>query len=329
MRIDQALKSKRFLGAKLGSMETRQTWLAVLKAAYAIPLSVKELALFHSVADDRPPPTQRVRELWANAGRRSGKTELAAAIGVFHALIAPRKLSKGETGTVLIVVADRAQARVCKDYALAYIKESSELCNDIESETIDEIRLKNGVTISVQANSYKSVRGRAVLCAILDECSFWMSDDSANPDTEVYRAVLPSLITTEGILVGISTPFRKKGLLYEKHNRYFGQPSDEVLVVHGGSSVFNPTLSLERIKQQIEEDPEGGRSEWDAEFRSDDSAYLSDVLMTVLLITADRLNCRRVPSTATNASLIHQGDGTTTMSYASPTRKAIALWLML
>ena len=49
----------------------------------------------------------------------------------FNALIAPRKLSRGETGTVLIVAADRAQAWTVSITALAYIKESSELCNDI------------------------------------------------------------------------------------------------------------------------------------------------------------------------------------------------------
>ena len=48
------------------------------------------------------------------------------------------------------------------------------------------------------------MRGRTLLCAILDEVSFWRDDASANPDVETYRAILPSLATTNGMLVGIS-----------------------------------------------------------------------------------------------------------------------------
>jgi hypothetical protein len=73
----------------------------------------------------------------------------------------------------------------------------------------DEIRLTNNIIISVHASSFRSVRGRTLLCAILDEVSFWRDDASANPDVETYRAILPSLVTTGGMLVGISPPHRK------------------------------------------------------------------------------------------------------------------------
>src|SRR5262249_46030833 len=32
-----------------------------------------------------------------------------------------------------------------------------------------------------------------LLTAVFDESAFWRSDESASPDTEVYRAILPSL----------------------------------------------------------------------------------------------------------------------------------------
>src|SRR5262249_19111375 len=125
MRIDQALRSRDLLGAKLGTkLDSWKTWLTVLKATYGHKLTEAELATFRFVAGDRPPPSKRVRELWCTCGRRSGKTEVAAAIGAYHALIAPRRLSVGEKAFVIIVAADRAQARVCKDCALAYIKSS-------------------------------------------------------------------------------------------------------------------------------------------------------------------------------------------------------------
>jgi hypothetical protein len=48
------------------------TWLAVIKAAFAERLTATELELFRSVAG-RDPPKRRVNELVALAGRGAGK----------------------------------------------------------------------------------------------------------------------------------------------------------------------------------------------------------------------------------------------------------------
>jgi hypothetical protein len=112
----------------------------------------------------------------------------------------------------------------------------------------------------------------------LDEVSFWRDDSSALPDIETYRAILPSLATTNGLLIGISTPYRKLGLLHQKWRDHFGQDGD-VLVVQGATQAFNPTLSDATIAAQRSADPAGAVSEWDAEFRSDISAFLDDELI--------------------------------------------------
>jgi hypothetical protein len=104
----------------------------------------------------------------------------------------------------------------------------------------------------------------------------WHDETSATPDLEVYRAVLPSLMTTQGLLVGISTPYRKVGLLYQKHRDHFGQDSDDTLVVQGPSVAFNPTLTQATIDADVAADPEGARSEWEAVFRSDLAAFLDE-----------------------------------------------------
>jgi len=115
-----------------------------------------------------------------------------------------------------------------------------------------------------------------LIAGIFDESAFWRDETSALPDVETYRAVLPSLATTNGMLVGISTPYRKLGLLYQKHCNYFSQDGDDVLVVQGRSQAFNPTLADSVIAAQREADPAGAVSEWDALFRSDVSAWLDD-----------------------------------------------------
>ena len=137
----------------------------------------------------------------------------------------------------------------------------------------------NGVTIAVHANNYRSVRGRTLLCAIFDEVAFWRDDSSATPDVETFSAVLPSLSTVGGMLIGISTPYRKIGLLHQKFRDHFGVDSPDVLVVQGPTSLFNPTMPADEIASQRAADPTAAGAEWDAEFRTELTAYLDDALI--------------------------------------------------
>jgi hypothetical protein len=131
----------------------------------------------------------------------------------------------------------------------------------------------------VHSNSFRTVRGRTLVAFILDEVSFWRDEASATPDVETYRAILPSLATTNGMLVGISTPYRKLGLLHQKHRDHFGQDDGDVLVVQGASKIFNPSLNDAVIEAQRAADPTAAGAEWDAEFRSDIGAFLDDALI--------------------------------------------------
>ena len=83
--IDQALRDRNLLGAALGGSTTWGVWIAVLRAAFGLPLSEEERTAFDAVAGGREPPQERVRELWCVIGRRSGKSRVAAALADFVA----------------------------------------------------------------------------------------------------------------------------------------------------------------------------------------------------------------------------------------------------
>jgi hypothetical protein len=275
--LAEALRDHNLLGAALGRPETWTTWLSVMKAASGQPLDLDELATFKCVAGNRNVPRRRPREIWAIAGRGSGKSRIVGAIAVHAGLLSRHRLSPGEQGFVLVLSPTVAQAKVVFHYALGFIEASPVLRRELYgAPTQYEIRLRNRVTIATHPNSYRSVRGRTILTAILDEASFFRDEASASPDVETHRAVLPSLIRTGGQLIGISTPYRKLGLLYQKHRDHFGVDDDDVLVVQGSSRTFNPTLSETDISAASLADPEAGRSEWDATFRDDISAFLSE-----------------------------------------------------
>jgi hypothetical protein len=275
--IDRALTDRKLLAAALGPIEPWKTWLVVMRAAFALDLGTdEERELFKHIAGDRPLPRKRVRELWCICGRRSGKSRIAAALAVFIACFMKHKLAAGEIGFVLVLAASRDQAKVVFDYIRGFLEASPILRQEIDSITTTEIRLKNGVIIGTHANSFRSVRGRTLLACIFDEVALWRDEVSATPDVEVYRAVLPALMTTGGMLIGISTPYRKVGLLYQKHRDYFGVDNDDVLVVQGPSTAFNPTLSTASIDAAIADDPEGAGAEWEAIFRSDLAAFFDE-----------------------------------------------------
>lgn len=277
--IDRAMSDKRLLGAALDDVTTWTTWLAILKAAFGLPLSEEQQEIFAAVAGGRDPPTKRVRELWCIAGRRSGKSRMAAMIAVYLAMFVKHRLSPGEKGMVLVLAASKDQARVVFGYARAFLIESRVLRQEVEAVTASEIRLRNGITLAVHANSFRTVRGRTLCAAIFDEVALWHDDLSATPDKEIYSAVLPSLITTRGMLVGISTAYRRMGLLFQKHRDYFGVASDDILVVQGSTFQFNKTLDEAAIAAQRAADPAAAASEWDGMFRNDVGAFLDDDLI--------------------------------------------------
>jgi hypothetical protein len=255
-----------------------RVWRAVLKAAHAEPLSAAERAAFDQVAGGREPPKHKVRQLGVVVSRRGGKGRAGAALAVFASALTDHSavLAPGEVGTVAFISPTRPQAMIGQRYALGYFESSPVLAGEIAEVTADEIRLRNGNVIATLAADYRSLRGRTLLLAVLDEASFLKDETSRTSDIETARGLLPSLLTTSGMLVVLSSPYRRAGLLFQMHRDCFGKDDDDVLVVAGPSVVFNPTLDAGVIAKATESDPEAARSEWLGEFRSDLARFLAD-----------------------------------------------------
>jgi hypothetical protein len=276
--IDAALDNPALLGAALGDPTSWASWRTILKAAHGIRLHGKELKTFTAVAQ-RPPPKVPVKELFVIAGRGGGKSRMAAAAAVHAATCVDYKgrLAPGERGLVLVLALSMEQARSVLDYCVGFLEASPVLSQRIEQVTSTEIRLKGNIVIAVHSNSFRSIRGPTLVGCVFDESSFWRDEASANPDLEVYRAVMPALQRkASGMLIAISSPYRKSGLMYNKFKSAFGQDDKRVLVVRAASALLNPTVDQAAIDAALLDDPESARSEWLAEFRSDLSGYLDD-----------------------------------------------------
>jgi hypothetical protein len=260
-------------------------WRAVLKGAFAIPMTETEEAFFRTVAD-RDPPKTKVRELWVIAGRRAGKDSIVSFLVAYGAALFEQahRLRPGERAVGLSLAVDRDQAKVLLEYVRAYfrmIPMLSELLVGRDHQTGFE--LANGVDIIAGVNSFRSVRGRPFLFAVLDEVAFWRDDRSANPDLETYAAILPGLATLLGMLIGISSPYRRSGLLWTKFRDHYGKDGD-VLVVKATTLQLNPTIDPAIIERALEEDPAAARAEWLAEFRTDIESFIGPDVLDAIVV---------------------------------------------
>jgi hypothetical protein len=251
-------------------------WKAVLRGAFGLDMTEKEKEFFRTVAD-RDPPTRPVKEIWVAAGRRSGKDSVASLIAAHAAATFDKQhlLRPGERALCLCLATDRDQAKICLNYIRAFFTDIPMLKDMIQRETADGFELSNNVDVQVATASYRAVRGRAIALVVLDEISFFSSENSANPDLEIYRALLPGLATLNGTLVAISSPYRKNGLLHTKFKQNYGKDSDVILFIKAATRTLNPTIDQAIIDQAMLEDRAAASSEWLGEFRDDIGGYLA------------------------------------------------------
>jgi hypothetical protein len=127
----------------------------------------------------------------------------------------------------------------------------------------------------VRPASFRTIRGVTAVAAVCDEIAFWRSDDSANPDREILKALRPALATTGGLLACISSPHAKRGELYNTYRRHFGPAGDpRILVAKAPSRTMNPSLPASVVERAYAEDPEAASAEYGGEFRGDLAVFV-------------------------------------------------------
>jgi hypothetical protein len=257
--------------------DTWSGWKAVLKAMDALPMSADEIEFFKSITGGREPPTRRVSELTAVCARRTGKDSVASLVGGYSAATFDQqdKLRPGERAQVLCLACDRDQAKIVLNYIRSYFQDIPALKAMVQRETAYGFELNNLVDITVATNSFRAVRGKPILLAVIDEAAFMSSETSANPDTELYAALRPGMLTIPGSrMIIISSPYRKSGLLWDRYRKFFGKNDDATLVIQARVRELNPTISQAAIDAETAEDPAKAVSELRGQFRDDISSYV-------------------------------------------------------
>ena len=256
------------------------TWRVVMLATMGEPLTETERETFERVTGGRKePPIERVDEAEYVVGRRGGKDRAASVLAAYIAGLCDHRavLAPGERGVVLCIAPDQRQAKITLDYIEGAFRLSPVLRQMMTGRTSDTIELSNGVSIEVRSASFRRLRGVTALAVIASEAAFWYSDEtSANADTEILNAIRPALATTRGPLIVISSPYARKGEVWETYRRHFGPAGDpRILVVQGSSREFNPILPQSVVDRALERDRAAASAEYLAEFRTDIESFVN------------------------------------------------------
>lgn len=263
---------------------TWRSWRVFLAALFGLPISEADLPLFQQCTGRTKPPAAPSLEAYMPVGRRGGKSRIAALIALFLACFKDHRefLAPGEVGTLPVIASDRKQARTIMRYLTGMINAVPMLKAMLASEpTKETIEFTNRSVIEIMTASVAAVRNYTLIGAVCDELAFWCTDeDGANPDTEILNALEPGMGTIpDAMLICLSSPYARRGALWEAYHEHFGRDDDEVLVWQADTKTMHPHASESRLGRVIakayRKDEIAASAEYGAQFRRDIESFVS------------------------------------------------------
>jgi phage terminase large subunit-like protein len=219
--IRQAMTDPQLFGPIFGG-DSFAAWRALLSGFYGLELDATELDTFKALTGRQSAPQGAFAELWLAIGRRGGKSHAAAFLAVYLAAFQDYrdKLAPGEVATVMVIAADRKQARAVMRYTSGLMNENPMLRRMVLRENSEQIELNNRTVIEITTASHRSVRGYTLAACICDEIAFWHVE-GASPDVEIIAAIRPALGNAWAVsLIGVvHRPYARRGVLWDAYRR--------------------------------------------------------------------------------------------------------------
>jgi intein/homing endonuclease len=151
-----------------------------------------------------------------------------------------------------------------------------------DNEKFKDDARKATITSTFKSSVAKGLRGRGVICCILDEFAFFINDGKSS-DEQVYKAMSPSLKQfspkdandrripigpSDGRMICISSPGPKAGLFYKLYELALsnGIASSNMLMIQAPTWEVNPTIDPMEYEIEFAKDPNGFETEYGAQF---------------------------------------------------------------
>jgi hypothetical protein len=259
-----------------------EAWKAFLCGVFGLPMTAGRLVLWQQCTQRQAAPTAPADEAWMVVGRRGGKSFIAAFIAVYLACFREYLpyLAPGEWATVPVISADAKESRTVMRYVKAFL-EHPRLVPRVVKPLAESVELRGRVQIEVHVARFKAVRSYTVAAAVCDEIAFWETrEESASPDSEVLNALRPATGTIPGsMLIGLSSPYARAGVLWEEYTDHFGKDHAEV-VWQADTATMHPHEATSKLGRLIatayEKDPDAAGAEYGALFRTDIEKFISE-----------------------------------------------------
>jgi hypothetical protein len=167
--IIDAIRDPHLFGSAFKSLDTWRAWLVFLAALFGLPLDGEQVVIWRQCTGRDLPTGAPYSKAALVCGRRSGKSFVMALLGVYLACFRDYTpfLGVGEKATVMIVAADRKQARVVMRFVRGLLG-APVLASRIVSQMAESVELEGRVMIEVITASH-AVRGYSIAAALVDE----------------------------------------------------------------------------------------------------------------------------------------------------------------
>lgn len=253
------------------------------------------------------------RELILVLGRRSGKSALSAIFAAYelYKLICrghPQAfygMPGGSEIRVLCVANDKEQAAIVYGDMQSHVGAVDYFKSSLANETQTFMRFRtesdkerfgpkgrSTITATFKSSIAKGLRGRGIMCAILDEIAFFIEDGNSGAE-RIYRAISPSLAQfspkdpknktraigpTEGRMILISSPDAKEGFFYRVYQQAMSKDkgSADMLVIQAPTWEVNPSLDRSYYEKEYHKDPKSFVTEHGAEFSDRVRGWIED-----------------------------------------------------
>lgn len=273
-------------------------------------LDMTEVELYKYLTEKEYDDTEinSIRDVTMILGRRAGKTMCASLLAIYNAIKVNWQpmLGRKKIATILVMSHTTEFSNETIGEIRSIINDSpilSRLIDTKQKNTQSTIALKvpfldkkgnitySNVRLRSNAASSKSSRGSACPVIIADELAFFGSDPHAKEtDKEIMRAVTPSMLQFEdsAMLITLSTPNTRHGVLYEKYDNRFDLPK-KCVVLKAPSWVFNNRYRSEDFYDFWKEDPENFTREFEANFVDSLSSFLNPEFIDLAVMKGSKV----------------------------------------
>ena len=200
--------------------------------------------------------------------RQSGKSWIISALLLWYAVTHPDSY-------IAIVGPSLRQAKYIIRRLTYFLKKLPQGMYFKPLRTV--IRFTNGSVIEAFPNNPDTIRGPTLQIVYVDEMNFLPNDE------DMYDAILFTLGTTDGKFVCSSTPWNTDSVFYKIFNhKDFSDFAKSHISWRQAQEPHGPLRKniLDKIRKQFSEDPWRWKREMEAEWAEDETAWLSQSLIT-------------------------------------------------